>query len=482
MGRTIKSIAHAQLVQPFIDLHRFFVESGKQVGLIFVIITAGIYFLQGFRDYALGDGIIWMFSEEFKLTTAEITNAESNIMIPWNIKMVYGLIFDSFPIFHRHDQPYLFLAAALQFIGFLGIAIKPMSSTAGAAVAFFFMFSMGIACTDVIADAMIVKKAKQLGKAGGANFQTLCWISLQVGILIGTPTSSTIVGDGPGARDLYSYVYTVTAGLVFIGAFFLTEKPSKVKTGPKFLFNQVRLLLKAALFDMRIFLPILWILLNGAVVANMDSPMALWKKQEIKVNPAMQGYISTAGTLASILGMTLYARYFKETSFRKILFWTQLLLGVFSFLDIMLVKRWNIAIGLPDLPFLFGGRILNYGITYVQQVPFLVMAAQLCPDGIEATFFATLMSCSNGGVNIARKWSAPLQAALGMVPREVDGKDVIDFKNLEIGLWITLGGYILGGFLVFILIPNTAHIFPEKEAAAEAEFAAAEKEKGDTKV
>ncbi|KAJ3218938.1 hypothetical protein HK099_004868 [Clydaea vesicula] len=479
----LKSIAYNHCVKPFIDLHRFFVESGKKVGLLFVIITAGIYFLQGFRAYALGDGITWMFEEEFKLTPGEITNVDSTINIPWNIKMIYGLIFDSFPIFHRHDQPYLFLAAALQFMGFLGIAIKPWSSTATAATAFFFMFSMGIATTDVLADAMIVKKAKQLGKAGGADFQTLCWISLQVGTLIGTPVSSTIVGDGAGARNLYAYVYTTTAGLVFIAAFFLTEKPSNIRTGPKYLFNQIRVLLKAALFDMKIFLPILWILLNGALIADLSAPMALWKKQEIKISPAVQGYLTMGGTISAIVGMLLYARYFKETPFRKILFWTQFFLGVVSFFDIMLVKRWNVAIGLPDLPFLFGGRVITYAITYLQQVPFLVMAAQLCPDGIEATFFATLMSCSNGGGNIARKWSAVLIEALKMEPKEVNGKDVIDFTNLELGLWISMGGVFLGGLLVFVLIPNTAHIFPEKEAEDEArEEYGLEKEKGDQKV
>ncbi|KAJ3375568.1 hypothetical protein HDU92_000735, partial [Lobulomyces angularis] len=373
MGRSIKNIAHAHLVQPFLDLHRFFVESGKKVGLIFVVITAGVYFLQGFRDYALGDGIVWMFEEEFKLTPAEITNVDSTINIPWNIKMIYGLIFDSFPIFHRHDQPYLFLAAGMQFLGFLGIAIPSFSSTSGAATGFFFLFSMGIAASDVLADAMIVKKAKILGKAGGADFQTLCWISLQFGVLIGTPVSSTIVGDGSGARSLYAYVYTVSSGLVFIAAFFLTEKPSKVKTGPKFLFNQIRILLKAALFDMKIFLPILWILLNGAVIADMSTPMALWKRQEINISPAVQGYLSMGGTISAIVGMALYARYFKETPFRKILFWTQFLLTIVSFFDIMLVKRWNVAIGLPDLPFLFGGRVITYAISYLQQIPFLVM-------------------------------------------------------------------------------------------------------------
>jgi len=30
-------------------------------------------------------------------------------------------------------------------------------------------------------------------------------------------------------------------------------------------------------------------------------------------------------------------------------------------------------------------------------MPILVLAARLCPEGVEATLFATLMSISNGG-------------------------------------------------------------------------------------
>jgi len=47
-------------------------------------------------------------------------------------------------------------------------------------------------------------------------------------------------------------------------------------------------------------------------------------------------------------------------------------------------------------------------------MPVLVLAARLCPEGMEATLFATLMSISNGGSVLGGLMGAGLTQAFGI--------------------------------------------------------------------
>lgn len=62
-------------------------------------------------------------------------------------------------------------------------------------------------------------------------------------------------------------------------------------------------------------------------------------------------------------------------------------------------------------------------------MPILVLAARICPEGIEATLFATLMSISNGAGVLGGAIGAWLTGALGISSEE--------FTNLPLLLLIT---------------------------------------------
>ena len=47
-------------------------------------------------------------------------------------------------------------------------------------------------------------------------------------------------------------------------------------------------------------------------------------------------------------------------------------------------------------------------------MPILVLAARLCPEGVEATLFATLMSILNAGSFMGSAMGAGLTSALGV--------------------------------------------------------------------
>jgi hypothetical protein len=53
-------------------------------------------------------------------------------------------------------------------------------------------------------------------------------------------------------------------------------------------------------------------------------------------------------------------------------------------------------------------------------MPILVLAARLCPEGVEATLFATLMSILNGGAFVGSALGASLTALLGVNSADFD--------------------------------------------------------------
>lgn len=66
--------------------------------------------------------------------------------------------------------------------------------------------------------------------------------------------------------------------------------------------------------------------------------------------------------------------------------------------------------------------VVDYNVCLLQAsfMPVLVLAARLCPEGMEATLFATLMSISNGGSVLGGLFGAGLTQVLGITKDRFD--------------------------------------------------------------
>jgi hypothetical protein len=119
--------------------------------------------------------------------------------------------------------------------------------------------------------------------------------------------------------------------------------------------------------------------------------------------------------------------------------------------DYVLVKRWNKAIGLPDVLFLIASNAFTEVIGRLNAMPFLVMAGQLCPENMEATFFAMLMSLSNQGSTFAEFIGAEVQKTFKIKRGSYDG--------LPTAILIRSAA-VLGVCLFVWLLPDTSALNP----------------------
>ena len=58
-------------------------------------------------------------------------------------------------------------------------------------------------------------------------------------------------------------------------------------------------------------------------------------------------------------------------------------------------------------------------------MPILVLAARMCPEGVEATLFATLMSILNGGAFVGSAFGAGLTSVQGVTSTEFENLFVL---------------------------------------------------------
>eukprot|EP00958_Prasinococcus_capsulatus_P025235 scaffold4170_cov330-Prasinococcus_capsulatus_cf.AAC.2 len=146
---------------------------------------------------------------------------------------------------------------------------------------------------------------------------------------------------------------------------------------------------------------------------------------ELGFDAEFLGRVSLATSVASLLGVGLYNGYLKRVPLRSIFKWSTLLGLVLSSTQLVLVlglnRRWGVddqlfaiadsvaltVLGQPLLPPLTRGLAGQ-----VAFMPTLVLAARICPEGVEATLFALLMSILNaGGVSYCP--CHPLQSGAG---------------------------------------------------------------------
>lgn len=156
--------------------------------------------------------------------------------------------------------------------------------------------------------------------------------------------------------------------------------------------------------------------------------------------------VHAIGALASIVGVLVYHKLFKDYPFRKILFFAQLVYGLSGFLDLMFILRWNLILGLPDYIFVVLEESVSRIVMRVRWMPMIVLSTSLCPIGIEGTFFALLMSIDSLG-SLSSKWGGAIVLHVFHVTRN-------DFTNLW--LVILIRNLLRLATLGFIfLVPNT---------------------------
>ncbi|KAL0323964.1 UNVERIFIED_CONTAM: putative folate-biopterin transporter 2 [Sesamum calycinum] len=410
----------------------------------------GVIIVYGMSQ-GLGGALARVGTEYYMKDVQKVQPSEAQVYsgitsIPWIVKPLWGLLTDVVPISGYQRRPYFVFAGSLGVIAMLFLSLHKelhivlalLALTAGSA---------SVAIADVTVDACVAQKSGSHPSLA-ADMQSLCALSSSIGALVDFLSAGV-------------YGLTLPAGLVFIVGILLKEPRTS-----SFAYEQINQSFlnagKAMWKTLKcpdVWRPCLYMYLSFSLSLNISEGMFYWATDS-EAGPSFSkeiiGYVMAIGSIGSLLGAILYQYGLKDYPFRDLLFWAQILSCLSGMLDLVLVLRWNLKLGIPDYFFVVIDASVSQMIGRLKWMPLLVLSSKLCPPGIEGTFFALLMSIDNAGL-LTSSWLGGLLLHILNVTRT-------EFGNFWLAIMIRNVLRISPLFLLF-LVPRTdpnASILPDE--------------------
>jgi folate/biopterin transporter len=347
-----------------------------------------VYFVQGILGLARL-AVSFFLKDDLGLSPAEVAALMGVVSLPWVIKPIFGFLSDSVPILGYRRRSYLLLS------GLIGSSAWLLMSTvvhnAWQATAVITLSSLAIAISDVIVDSIVVERIRSESQSDASSLQALSWAATAMGGLM-TAYLSGILLEAFGIRT----IFLITASfplLVSITAILIQE--SRTQTPPNWAETRAHLgQLKTAIANRQIWLPVAFVFLWQATPSS-DSAFFFFSTNELGFAPEFLGRVRLVTSIASLVGVWLFQRFLKSVSLRQIFLWSTIISATLGMTTLILVTHYNRTLGISDQWFSLGDSLILTVMGQIAFMPVLVLAARLCPAGVEATMFASLMSICN---------------------------------------------------------------------------------------
>eukprot|EP00551_Chaetoceros_affinis_P007319 CAMPEP_0203676452 /NCGR_PEP_ID=MMETSP0090-20130426/24578_1 /ASSEMBLY_ACC=CAM_ASM_001088 /TAXON_ID=426623 /ORGANISM="Chaetoceros affinis, Strain CCMP159" /LENGTH=498 /DNA_ID=CAMNT_0050542999 /DNA_START=570 /DNA_END=2066 /DNA_ORIENTATION=+ len=361
-----------------------------------------------------------------------------------------------------------------------GAAAGGSISVIQATVASFVISSGCIAFSDVVADGIVVQRTRDSDDpkvAGG--LQSLCWGSAAIGGLISAYFSGSLL-EVIGPTDVFK-ITAILPLLVASIAFFINEEPIKrnadtdstgayagdtrtgfavemqpensnivpalpISSGQSKILStsssspdtaavvvntsnteisavggvseQIQSLWKA-IKEPAVWKPALFLFLWQSTPTS-EGAFLYFMTNDLGFGPEFLGRVRLVTAAASLLGVWGYQKFLREMPIKNILLWTSIASAPLGLLNLLLISHTNRSLGIPDGAFVFGDDVVLAILGEFAFLPTLVLAARICPPGVEAVLFATLMSIFNGASTVGTEVGALLTKTLGVTENNFD--------------------------------------------------------------
>ncbi|BAZ13163.1 hypothetical protein NIES4071_50020 [Calothrix sp. NIES-4071] len=377
-----------------------------------------VYFVQGILGLARL-AVSFFLKDELRLSPAQVSVLMGIVALPWIIKPLFGFISDSLPIFGFRRRPYLILSGILGAISWVWLATTVHTQLAATlAIA---LGSLSVAVSDVIADSLVVERAREESHEFAGSLQSLCWGTSAFGGLV-TAYLSGILLHHYSTRT----IFCITASfplLVSAIAWLIAESPvnqdKNQPTGDVIDAKHQFVLLRKAISQKAIWLPAAFIFL-WRCTPSAGSAYFFFSTNELHFEPEFLGRVRLVTSIASLFGVWIFQRYLKTIPFRVIFGWTMVISTVLGMSMLLLVTHANRALGIEDHWFSLGDSLVLTVMGEIAYMPLLVLSARLCPPGVEASLFALLMSVSNFAGLLSNELGAGLMYLMGITESNFD--------------------------------------------------------------
>ena len=201
----------------------YYIRLSDAFGWRFVALVSIVYGLnQGVGEEFYGTASQYFFSDVppkgLGLQPDRVASIDGFANVPWQIKSVYGIVSDTFPINDFHRKPYIVGAGFLGMASWTALWLWP-GLTASLAGLLLFLGNLSVASPDVMIDASVAEKSKTHSSLA-SDMQTLCWASFGIGKIFSAASSGWLYdSEWCGRRGLFGLTVVTSALMVFPAKF-----------------------------------------------------------------------------------------------------------------------------------------------------------------------------------------------------------------------------------------------------------------------
>ncbi|NET08724.1 MAG: folate/biopterin family MFS transporter [Symploca sp. SIO2B6] len=392
-----------------------------------------VYFVQGILGLA-SLAVSFFLKDDLGLSPTEVAALTGVGLFPWMIKPLFGLLSDNVPILGYRRRPYLILAGVAGSL--VWVAMATIVTTPWAVTVAIVCNALAIALSDVIVDSLVVERARRESQAAAGSLQSLCWGTSAFGSLITAYFSGFLL-----ERVTVQTVFLITASfplIVSMVAWLIDETPvrhAEIPTADEAVEiathppqeSQLKRLWQAVK-QRSVWMPTVFIFLWQATPSS-GSAFFFFTTNDLGFQPEFLGRVQLVTSIAAIVGIWLFQTFFKSVPFRQIIGWSIVIATLLGMTSLLLVTHTNRALGISDQWFSIGDTLILTVMGEIAFMPLLVLAARICPEGVEATLFALLMSVFNCARLVSQEGGALLTHVMGVTET--------DFTNLWLLVLVT---------------------------------------------
>lgn len=372
-----------------------------------------VYFVQGILGLSRL-AVSFFLKDELGMSPTQMSVLLGIVALPWVVKPLFGFISDGLPIFGYRRRPYLILSGLLGALSWAALATVVHSVWAATLV--IALSSLSVAISDVIVDSLVVERARHESLSNVGSLQSLCWGASALGGLITAYLSGFLLQTF--STQIVFWITATFPLIVSLVAGLISEETITQESNLDTVKHQVKQL-RHAVMQKAIWLPAAFVFVWQAT-PTADSAFFYFTTNELGFQPEFLGRVRLVTSIASLVGVWLFQRFFKSVPFRRIFFWSTIISTLLGMTMLLLVTHTNRALGIDDHWFSLGDSLILTVIGQIAYMPVLVLSARLCPPGVEATLFALLMSVSNLAGLISYEFGALLTHWFGVTETNFD--------------------------------------------------------------
>lgn len=435
---------------------------------------------------------MWI-KESLKLSPSELAAIGVWLSLPWAVKMVFGQLVDSVPIFGSQRRSYVLIGAALTASGMLVLAAAAagmlrLAQPEQAYLLGSLLIVLGTLVQDVVADAMSTEVVPRTNDDGSPRpehdirvelglVQVLGRLALSFGILAVAGASGWLASFLP--RPTVFLLGLAVPAISVVGIFLIrTERAERHPLDWRILgggiaFGAAVVALGAGavpfaqevifVLSMAVICTMLVlvtreldavsrraILYTSIIIFAFRATPAVgdgffwWTLDILKFDEAFYGMLRQTGAILSIVALWIFSKQITDYSAAKVLFWLSVAGMLFSLPNIALyygVHEWT------EENFGFGARTIAIvdaaaasPFAQLSMVPLLTLIAYYAPAGQRATWFALMASFMN----------------LALVAGQLGTKYLNQIFVVERGAYGELGVLLIAATVLAFIIPVAA--------------------------